>query len=130
MVLIASTISIAFSYTVKSKLEEPYQAGIPPFPLSTDDSRSDLHADLHPLQLRHDPSGERTTLGTLPNLTGYQYLILVPEYYSERMVTFAECSSGISSYGPYVVSLMLTEIPRAILQCLLLYGTQTNRLDS
>jgi hypothetical protein len=49
----------------------------------------------------------------------------VPEYYSERTVTFLECSTGISSYGPYILSVTLTEIPRAILQSLLLSGSDT-----
>jgi len=51
-----------------------------------------------------------------------QYLTLVPEYYTERAVISMEKSSGIISYIPYVLSALLTEVPRAILQCCLLNG--------
>lgn len=49
-----------------------------------------------------------------------QYLILIPEYMIERGVLQAERSSGILSFGPYIASTMLTEIPRAIMHCTIL----------
>ena len=45
-----------------------------------------------------------------------QYLVLIPEYLAERQVLFAERSSGVVSFGPYILSAMLAEIPRAAVQ--------------
>jgi hypothetical protein len=47
---------------------------------------------------------------------------MVPEYFVERPVISMERSSGILSYGPYIISALLTEVPRAILQSCILLG--------
>lgn len=44
-----------------------------------------------------------------------QYLI-IPEYLVERQVVLRERSGGILSFGPYVLSALLSETPRAALQ--------------
>ncbi len=49
-----------------------------------------------------------------------QYLILIPEYMLERRVLQREKQSGVVDYIPYIVSTMLTEMPRAVIQCVLL----------
>ncbi len=49
-----------------------------------------------------------------------QYLILIPEYMLERKVLQREKTSGVVDYIPYIVSTMLTEMPRAVIQCILL----------
>jgi ABC-2 type transporter len=51
-----------------------------------------------------------------------QYLTLIPEYMIERRVIMAEANAGIIGYFPYVLSSMLTEIPRASVQCCVLIG--------
>lgn len=51
-----------------------------------------------------------------------QYLVLIPEYMTERKILIAERSSGIVGFAPYIFSAMLTEIPRAAMQsCLLVF---------
>ena len=51
-----------------------------------------------------------------------QYLILIPEYMTERKVLLSERSSGVVGFGWYIISAMLTEIPRAAMQCCILIG--------
>lgn len=55
MTLVALIISIAFSYDIESKLEEPYQVLKVDFRVPH--KRLDLHADLHSFQLCNDSSG-------------------------------------------------------------------------
>ncbi|GMI40998.1 hypothetical protein TrCOL_g10570 [Triparma columacea] len=49
-----------------------------------------------------------------------EYLILVPEYYDERRIFINERKRGVVANRSYVISTMLTEIPRAMLHSAIL----------
>jgi len=49
-----------------------------------------------------------------------EYLILVPEYYDERRVIINERKRGVVANSSYVISTMLTEIPRGVLHSAIL----------
>ena len=51
-----------------------------------------------------------------------QYLVLIPEYMAERQFLNKERSARVVSFGPYIASAMLTEVPRAAVQCCVLIG--------
>ena len=133
-IAIATVISIAFSYDVNSELELPYQVSCACWDNSFCPCRSDvlvivtgLHATLHIIQLRYDPAGSilRSVSPlevTYRNACVWQYLTLVPVYFIERPVVSMERSSGLLSYGPYIISALLSEVPRAVLQSCLLLG--------
>jgi len=89
IVFVSGIVVFAFSYSVDTQLEKPYQILMLFFMIST-------YAMI------------------------LQYLVLIPEYIIERRVLHAERSSGILSFGPYIASTMLTEIPRAVVQCTIL----------
>ena len=49
-----------------------------------------------------------------------EYLILVPEYMSERRIFLNERRRGVVSNQPYVIACMLTEVPRGVLHSAIL----------
>ena len=49
-----------------------------------------------------------------------QYLLLIPEYMTERPIITSECIAKYVNIFSYTVSTMLTEIPRAVIQVFLL----------
>jgi hypothetical protein len=49
-----------------------------------------------------------------------QYLLLIPEYMTERQIILNENISKYISNSTYIISTMLTEIPRAVIQVILL----------
>lgn len=52
-----------------------------------------------------------------------QYLQLIPEYMAERQAIINESLAGNLSLTSYIISAMLTEIPRAIIYSIILMGT-------
>lgn len=49
-----------------------------------------------------------------------QYLLLIPEHMMERSTHWSEHRAGYVSHSSHVIASMLTEIPRAVLQCCIL----------
>ena len=51
-----------------------------------------------------------------------QYLTLIPEYFVERKIIVMEIANGYIHYVTYILSALLTETPRAVIQTIALNG--------